>query len=320
MKVLILFSFIYYIAAALRNFFYRRGIFKQCALGAKVISVGNITWGGTGKTPAVASIAKALLKEGKKPAILLRGYGRDEIKLFSRLVPKVPIMAGKDRVKTGRQAIQGHSVDTLLLDDGFQYRRLRRDLDIVCVDATNAFGNGLVIPAGSMREGLDGLKRADVFLITRADLVQDTNALTKRLREINPKAVIAKSIHRPAHFYRLSDEQLVDIEILKNKDIVLLSAVGNPGSFEKTILKIGLKFKRHFIFRDHHWYTKRDLEKIGDYCTKNNINAIISTEKDAVKLSRFTIHDSRFTILHIDLNIIDNEQGFYNRLSGIYNS
>ncbi len=348
MKLLIPFSIIYCILAALRNFFYRRGIFKQYALGAKVISVGNITWGGTGKTPLVAFIAKELLKEGKKPAILLRGYGRDEIELFSRLVPKVPIMAGKDRVKTGRQAIQGHSVDTLLLDDGFQYRRLKRDMDIVCIDATNAFGNGLVIPAGSMREGLGGLKRADVFLITKADLVSDQHGLEDletRLKKINPRAIIVKSIHKVQHVCKLSDEQLVDVAHLKNKNVVLVSAIGAPVSFEKTVLNLGLRVARHFAFRDHHWYREKDLKKIEDYCAKNKIDTIVTTEKDAVRL-RITNHPStslasvpsaktsstsargrtgesriaNIFVLSVELKITENEQGFYNRLFGIYNS
>jgi len=323
--LLIPFSFIYLLFVSLRNIFYRAGIFREHSLDAAVISVGNITWGGTGKTPAVLFMLEALLAKGRKAAILTRGYGGDEQGLFSRLAAHVPVLVGRDRVKNGLKAIDRHSVDTLLLDDGFQYTRLKRDLDIVCIDATNPFGNGWPIPAGSMREGLSGLKRADVFLITRVDLAQDhetLETLEKRLKAINPHTVIVRSIHKPGNFYKLSNDQLVDSGALRNKDIALVSAIGNPGSFEKTICNLGLCVKRHFIFRDHHWYKEKDLKKIESYCRKNGIDTIVTTEKDAVKL-RHTTYDIRHTnilVLTIKLEITENEQGFNNRLFGIYNT
>lgn len=315
---LIPFSLVYYLIVFLRDFLYERSIFKARKLSAKVISVGNITWGGTGKTPSVAFMANALLKEGKIPVILTRGYGNDEKELLLKSVRGVPVITGKDRFKTGQKAIGRHRADSILLDDGFQHRRIKRDLDIVCIDATNPFGNRLVIPAGSMREGLGGLKRADVFLLTKVDLLKDQSAvgkLEKKLKRINPDALIVRSIYKPGYFYKLSNEQLVDFEILKDKKIALVSAIGNPSSFEKTVLKVGLKFKKHFIFRDHYWYKDKDLKKIKDYCDKNNIDMVLTTEKDAVKL-----RTSNFLALHIELEIIENEQVFYDRLFGIYNS
>ena len=315
---LVPFSLVYYLISFLRNFLYERGIFKARKLNAKVISVGNITWGGTGKTPSVAFMADALLKEGKRPAILARGYGNDEKDLLLKSAREIPVIIGKDRFKTGQEAIGRHRADSILLDDGFQHRRIKRDLDIVCIDATNPFGNRLVIPAGSMREGLGGLKRADVFLLTKVDLLKDQSAverLEKKLKRINPDALIVRSIYKPGYFYKLSNEQLVDFEILKDKEIALVSAIGNPRSFEKTVSKLGLKFKKHFIFRDHHWYKDKDLNKIKDYCNRNNIDTVLTTEKDAVKLRA-----PNFLALHIELEIIENEQAFYDRLFGIYNS
>jgi len=322
--ILIPFSLIYYFLASLRNIFYGLHIFKGHTLDATVISVGNITWGGTGKTPAVVCIVKALLERGKKPGILIRGYGNDEQELLSRMAPGVVVAVGKDRVRQGRDIIARHSVRTILLDDGFQYRRLKRDLDIVCIDATDPFGNGLVIPCGSMREGLSGLKRADIFLVTKTDLAQNEGkiqGLEDRLKRINPKALIVKSVHRARHFYRLSDGRVVDTEGLKNKDLLLVSAIGSPYSFEKTVLNLGLKVKRHFIFRDHHWYKKKDLRKIEDYCVKHKIDTIVTTEKDAIKLREAKAErTTEILVLAIKFEIIDNEQGFYNRLFGIYNS
>ena len=323
--LLIPFSFIYLLLVSIRNIFYRLGIFREHSLGVALISVGNITWGGTGKTPAVLFIAEALLAKGRKVAILTRGYGGDEQGLFSRLAPNVPVLTGKDRVKRSEEAIVKHSADTLLLDDGFQYRRLKRELDIVLIDATDPFGNGFLIPAGSMREGLSGLKRADIFLITRVDLAQDhktLETLEKRLKTINPHAIIVMSIHQPGNFYKLSNDQLVDAGMLRDKDIALVSAIGNPRSFQETIRNLGLRVKRHFIFRDHHWYTEKDLKKIEAYCKKNNIDTIVTTEKDAVRL-RGTRDEGRGTnilVLTIKLEITENEQEFNNRLFGIYNS
>ena len=315
---LIPFSLVYYLIVFLRDFLYERGIFKARKLSAKVISVGNITWGGTGKTPLVAFIANALLKEGKRPVILIRGYGNDEKDLLLKSAREAPVITGKDRLKTGQKAIGRHRADSILLDDGFQHRRIKRDLDIVCIDATNPFGNRLVIPAGSMREGLGGLKRADIFLLTKVDLVKDQSVverLEKKLKRINPDALIARAVYKPGYFYKLSNEQLLDFEILKGKKIALVSAIGNPRSFEKTVLKLGLKFKKHFIFRDHYWYKDKDLKKIKDYCDKNNIDMVLTTEKDAVKLRTLN-----FLVLHIELEIIENEQTFYDRLFGIYSS
>ena len=340
--VLIPFSFVYFLLIFLRDIFYRFNIFKRYRLNAVVISVGNLTWGGTGKTPAVLFIAGTLLKQGRKIAILTRGYGGDEERLFSELVPGTPrigtgypsgsvpgtpvagtpVVLGADRIKNGREAIARYSADTLVLDDGFQYRRLDRDLDIVCIDAANPFGNGCVIPAGSLREGLSALNRADVFLITRADLAVDLDRLEQTLSRINPDALIVKSIHSPQNFYKLSNSQLVDPASLNDKKIALVSAIGSPLSFEKTVLKLGLRFEKHFMFRDHHWYRRGDVEKIKRYCLKNNIDTLITTEKDAVRFKALSYQPSvvSFLVMSIKLEIIDNEQEFYNRLFRVYNS
>ncbi len=324
MKILLIpFSFLYYTVVSIRNFFYKIGIFRSHRLDAKVISVGNITWGGTGKTPATAFIANLLFGRGLKPAILLRGYGDDEEILYSKLAPAIPVVAGKDRIETGKAILAGRSVKTILLDDGFQYRRLKRDLDIVCIDATDPFGNGWVIPAGSMREGMGSLRRADIFLITKVDLAHDKHGskeIEKTLKKINPKAAILKSSHSPQYFYKLSDNKIIDGTKLKNNNIALLSAIGNPDAFEKTVLSLGLKFKKHFIFRDHHWYKGGDLRRIEDYCSKNGIDTIITTEKDAVRLGQGTRDMGQglnMLVLRVQLEIVENEQGFYNRLSGI---
>ena len=325
MKLLIPFSFIYYLIISLRDFFYRSRIFKRHTLSAKVISVGNLTWGGTGKTPATLFILDRLLQRDKKVAILIRGYGKDEPRLLSDLAKGVPVFSGSDRVRNGREAIIQHSVDTLLLDDGFQYRRLERDLDIVCIDSTNPFGNGFLIPAGIMREGLNSIKKADIFLITKVDLISGQGSLQNleaRLKEINPGALIVKAIHKVGHIYKLSDGQLVDIGHLKDKNLGLVSAIGNPRSFEKTVSMLGLRFGKHFMFRDHYWYTEKDLKRIKDYCATHEIDTILTTEKDAVRLqgSKDRIPQIGILVVTIKLQVIENEQSFHDRLFRIYST
>jgi tetraacyldisaccharide 4'-kinase len=364
------FALLYFLGVALRNFLYRVNIFRKYRINAKVISVGNITWGGTGKTPVVAFIADMLARKGRRASILIRGYGNDESELLPKLASNAPVLVGKDRVKNGREAIELHLSNTIILDDGFQYRRLERDLDIVCVDAARPFGNGWLIPAGSLREGRGSLKRADIFLITKVDLASNKEKiekLEKRLKKINPGAVIAKAIHRPLYLYRLSDkaddvlkpsptnEERVNIGELKNKELVLVSAIGSPECFEKTIQRLGLKINKHFIFRDHHAYTKEDMGRIEDYCSKNSLTTVVTTEKDAVKLTRRVIPVSRspeqsegearnftkreiasvasqprndsckafcieYLVLKVRLEIIENEQGFSDRLFGVCSS
>ncbi|MEK6733013.1 MAG: tetraacyldisaccharide 4'-kinase [Candidatus Omnitrophota bacterium] len=320
------FSFIYYFLVFLRNVFYGLNIFRKHKINAKVVSVGNITWGGTGKTPVVAFIADLISKRNHRAAILIRGYGNDESELLPKLATNAHVFVGKDRVKTGREAIEHGLADTIILDDGFQYRRLKRDLNIVCIDATNPFGNGWVIPAGSMREGKRSLKRADIFLITKSDLVSEkekVEKLEKRLKTINPRALTAKAIHRPLYFYRLSKEnsvrrsefEKVNIGELQNRELVLVSAIGSPECFEKTIQRLGLKINKHFVFRDHHLYTKDDIARVEEYCRKNSLTTVVTTEKDAVKLK-----GQEWMVLKVRLEIIENEDGFSNRLFGIYNS
>ena len=326
------FSFLYFIIILARDILYKLNIFKKYKIDAKVISVGNITWGGTGKTPVAAFIADMLAKKNRKVGILIRGYGNDESELLLKLTSNVPVLVGKDRVKSGKEAIESHFLDTLLLDDGFQYVRLKRDLDIVCVDASKPFGSGWVIPAGSLREGLYALKRAGIFLITKADLVSGKDKLEKlerKLRAINPKAVIAKAIHRPLYLYNILNEDKLNIGELQNRELALVSAIGSPECFEKTILRLGLRINKHFIFRDHHAYTKKDAAGIEDYCKKNKIDTVVTTEKDAVKLKGLEGighraeglgQEVKCLVLKVRLEIIENEDGFCNRLFGIYNS
>ncbi|MFH1782218.1 MAG: tetraacyldisaccharide 4'-kinase [Candidatus Omnitrophota bacterium] len=323
--VLAPFSFIFFSIIYLRNLFYDIKLFKAHEAGLKVISVGNITWGGTGKTPSVIYITELLLEKNKRPAILIRGYGDDEHKLFPKLLGEVPVFVGKNRVSSAKKALSRGSIDTLVLDDGFQHRRLKRDLDIVCIDSLDPFGNGFLIPAGILREGISSLKRAHIFLITKTDLYQDKaglESLESDLKKINPSAAIFRAVYEPKALYSLKEEKAVELSELKNKNLALVSAIASPKSFERTISGIGLTFSKHFIFRDHHPYTIEDLKEIDDYYSRNKIDSIIITEKDAVKLRsiNYKLKTKNYLVLGIELKIIENESKLHDRLFSIYNS
>ncbi len=317
------FSFVYYLATLLRNFLYDKRIFKIRELPARVISVGNITWGGTGKTPTVIFIAGFFSGKGIKTTVLTRGYGRDESRIISR---SVPVLSGPDRFKNGIKAVKKHDVRGVILDDGFQHRKLDRDLDIVCIDSSRPFGNGLLIPAGCLREGLYALKRADIFLLTKTDLRENedgTGRLEEILKKINPEALRVKSVHETSFMQGLLDDREIDAGILRKKKIALVTAIGDPVSFEKTALKAGLGYEKHFVFRDHYWYKDKDLNRIERYCLNNNVDFVVTTEKDAVRLESVPGIKSfapAIAVLRIKLRIIENEQRFYNRLIGLFNA
>ena len=169
---LLLISFIYGFFVKLTLRCYQMKLFKSYRPGCRLISVGNISWGGTGKTPLVEALAKFLQQEGKKPAVLIRGYGKDEIYMLKDKLKDIPVLAGRNRIRTARYALKHYGADTIILDDGFQHWRLERDLDIVLIDVKFPFGNRSLTPRGILREPLSSLSRADVFGLTNSDLAK----------------------------------------------------------------------------------------------------------------------------------------------------
>lgn len=321
---------------------YKFKIFRSSRIDCPVISVGNITWGGTGKTPIVEYITKKLIAKGKRPAILSRGYKRkvttsplrlrsgqarhhvtsyeamgDEPFMLKLNLPGVPILVGGDRLKTGRRAIEEHKADTIILDDGFGHRRLIRDLDIVVIDALNPFGNNQLIPRGILREPLSSLKRADVFLITKVDLAQESyiEQIRQRLDNINPKALIVESIHNPIG---LSDQKgnVHSLDYLKGQSICIVSSLASPDSFKKLILNLGANVKLEFCFPDHYVYREADLRKIMASCKAANLKTIVTTQKDTVRLAILeeTEKSIDLMVLRIEIKIINNEDKFLQRL------
>ncbi|MBI3315964.1 MAG: tetraacyldisaccharide 4'-kinase [Candidatus Omnitrophica bacterium] len=254
-------------------------------VGARVISVGNITWGGTGKTPLVARLCQDLAEMGKRPAILTRGYGKDEVLELKKRLPNIPILVGRDRVKTAREAVAKHQAEFLILDDGFQHIRLHRDLDIVNINSTSPFGPGGLIPKGTLREPLENLKRADVFVLTKSNIgSKNLHWIKQRLLEIKPGAVIFEAVHRPVQFMDFKRNRFVPLESVKGKKVATISGIGDPYSFEKTVESLGTEILLAARFDDHHGYTVQELKDFMRRAKEVGIKEVITTEKDFYRM------------------------------------
>jgi tetraacyldisaccharide 4'-kinase len=272
---------------ALRNWLYDKGLLRERRVDAPVISVGNLTVGGTGKTPAVAFAARWFREHGARPAILSRGYrardGRnDEALLLAARLPSVPHRQLADRVLAAREAISDDGANVLVLDDGFQHRRLGRFGDVVLIDATCPFGYGRLLPRGLLREPLGGLRRADIVVITRADLVDDAalQSVIERVKEIAPDVPVATAVHEPATLVAFPHGAESDPGSLSGQEVGLFCSIGNPDAFRQTVERLGAMVGWWRPFPDHHWYTAADVAAIA----AAPVRRLVTTEKDAAKL------------------------------------
>ncbi|MEK6738172.1 MAG: tetraacyldisaccharide 4'-kinase [Planctomycetota bacterium] len=294
------FSKIYGFAVKTRIFFYRKGVLKATRLPVPVISVGNITLGGTGKTPFIEYIARYLDEKGKKSAILSRGYAaaiwqkggdtapgacNDEYLVFQENIPYVRNLLNKDRVAAGREAIRDFQAECLLLDDGFQHLRLARDLDIVIIDALNPFGYDYLTPRGMLREPLEALKRADLIALTHVDQCSlgAVERIIDRLRKIAGHIPVVKTIHQPVCLETQLGSRL-NVHGLEGKGVFAFCAIGNPMSLRKSIENLGAKVLGFRTFPDHHAYSLNDLKKLDEESQRLMPDAIITTQKDKVKI------------------------------------
>ncbi|CAN5672343.1 tetraacyldisaccharide 4'-kinase [soil metagenome] len=270
-----------------RNARFDRGAAPIHRAGRPVICVGNITTGGTGKTPVVRWLAESLRSRGVQPAILLRGYRSpagepgDEQTLLRSQLGDVVVHANPDRVAGAGDVLREHAeVNALILDDGFQHRRLHRDFDLVLIDATNPFGYGRLLPRGLLREPIDALHRADAILITRADQSSSLNHLESTLRAAAPGKPIFRSAHQQTDL--AGRDGLLPISQLAGKPVIALSGIGNPESFERQLQSAGARIVTSKRFGDHHHYAGGELAEL----TNISADAIVTTEKDWIKLAR----------------------------------
>jgi tetraacyldisaccharide 4'-kinase len=330
------FSIFYGLGYYLRLFLYRSGIFKSKKLKSRVISVGNITLGGTGKTPLVIYLSQKLKEREIKVSVLTRGYKRkkrelielieenknripwmevgDEPYLLASRLHDVPVMVSKDRRTSGVYAEKKCRAEVLILDDGFQHWRLPRDLDIVVIDSLNPFGNLKLFPAGILREPMSSLKRADILVLTKSDQISSKHELIRMLRTYNQDAPIVESTYKINSIETWFEHSLVEEKNLHGKKCLAFSGIGNPVSFEKSLKLLKVEVVKHRQFPDHFFYQKRDILNLEKEAGKLGADFMITTEKDSVRIPIMRDLEIPIYVFKIDLVISEEEEVFWKKI------
>lgn len=332
-----------------RLLLYETGLCRRYPLGCQVISVGNITAGGTGKTPVVEIFARELQRSGRKVAILSRGYRKRELPWYQRLfsekiepprvvsdgkrllldsemggdepymlasnLPGVVVLVDKNRVKSGRYAVKRFGCDTLILDDGFQYLKLRHRLEIVLVDKTNPFGNEHMLPRGVLREPIRNIKRADFLFITKSD--GQSAELRARLRELNPSAEIIECCHRPRYLKNVYTAEQVPLEWLQGRTVTSLSGIAVPQSFENSLRTMGAKVIYCSRYADHHRYSAQEIIDAVNKSADLRADAVLTTEKDAVRFPRLESTPVPVYYLRVDIELLSGAENFHDAVEHI---
>jgi tetraacyldisaccharide 4'-kinase len=324
-----LLSFPYEGAVCTRNRLFDNGFLKQKRIDCPVISVGNLTVGGTGKTPMVLLLAGMLKERGLRPAVLSRGYGGksaaevlvvsdgrqvfagpeqagDEPVLIARRLKDVPVLAGSKRAVTGQYALEHFDVDAILLDDGFQHRYLKRDLDIVLLDSRQPLGNGFLLPRGPLREPPSALGRAGIIAFTRAG-DSDAKPVDERLSGILPGRLVLRTHVRPTSLTAPDGEEL-PLSSLQGKRVFAFAGIARPDSFRQTIESLGGAIAGFRAFPDHHRYRAEDLDRIENEAGLARADILLATEKDVVKISESPQLSSRVHGLLIETEILEGRE------------
>ncbi len=333
---LTLVSFIFCIIVLIRSFLYRIGIFKSYKAGCKVITIGNLTLGGTGKTPTVCLIAKHFKESGFRTAVICRGYrgkntdapmvvsdqikvlmdsesAGDEAYMLARKLSSIPVLVGKNRVLASKMACDLFNCEIIILDDGFQHLKLKRDTDVVLINSKNPFGNGFMLPRGILREPLKALERADIILLTKKNQADtESQELENTIRLHNQNAPIFKSFYKPVSLRKTSNNNKIDPDLLKKKNISCFCSIGDPESFISMLKKMGFTLTDKIIFPDHHQYNIPDYKKLKTI--SKNSDYLITTEKDVAKIKPDMLQIDKLAVLEI-VEIIDNTELFLKILS-----
>ena len=304
------FGVLYGAVAALRNWTFDAGLRAVHRLSAPVVSIGNLTVGGTGKTPTVAWLCALAKARGRTPGVLARGYGRapgallnDEGTMLQRRLPWLLQQQDPDRAAGGVRLVQA-GADFVVLDDGMQHRRLHRDLDVVCLDATLPFGNGMCLPAGDLREFRSGLRRAGVVLLTRASALVPTQlrARVDRIRALAGAALPVHACeHAPAALVAAHDGSEQPLSLLQGRRVVLLSAIARPQSFRATVEGLGADVVAELRHRDHHRFTAAEVAAAVAAAQRHDA-LLLTTEKDDARLQPFAVERH---VLRVELRFLD---------------
>lgn len=347
-STLFVLSKVFEAAVKLRRFLYNVRILRDSTLGIQVIAVGNLTVGGTGKTPVVEKFARSLQDEGRKVAILSRGYRSKPPPLRKRLLDRlllrsdatpprvvsdgksllldsetagdepymlasnlkdVVVLVDKDRVKSGRYAIEQFGCDTLLLDDGFQYWKLQgRRRDIVLVDCQQPFGNEYMLPRGTLREPPSHIARAQTIFLTKSD--GRTKELRKRIAHHNPTAGIIECVHHPLYFEDVFTGEQYGLDFLRGRKIASLSGIAQPESFEESLVKQGGELVYAKQFADHHRFTQQEILNVINRSKKRQAEMIITTQKDAVRFPKLDRRDLPLYFMRVEIKILSGATDF----------
>ncbi len=318
----------YAVGAAARNWLFDRGFRKIHRAAVPVVSVGNITTGGTGKTPFVAWLARLLTRRVSKIVLISRGYrslddsANDEKRLLDRMCPGLIHLQDPDRVHAAEIAVREHGAQLILLDDGFQHRRLARDLDIVLIDALNPWGYGHLLPRGLLRESSAALRRADVVVLTRVDqcsLVEKEQILTQ-IEKWRGDSECLEAVFEPLRLINASG-YCRSVDALPGGQVVAFCGIGNPDGFRRTLESLGVDIRDgHFLlFPDHCAYGPEHLEAIARAAQRTQAPAIITTAKDLVKFQSEDIGGTPLWAVEIGMRIAVGEQQLFDRLGKIVN-
>lgn len=355
--VLFIASRFYRMAIQFRIWMYDKRVIRNHALGCLVVSIGNLSCGGTGKTPVVEVFARTLSAKGRRVAILSRGYRSKKRSLWFKLShmflsqqielpPKivsdgkdlllesdyagdepymlasnlrdVAVLVDKDRVKSGLWAVDRYQSDVIILDDGFQYLMLKPHINIVLVDSTDPFGNGHVLPRGILREPIKNIRRADYIFLTKSDGSHRLRHLKNFLRRHTRRAEIIECCHKPQHLVRIFPDRAEEpLEKLRGARVAALSAIARPESFERFLEQLGATLVLRDHYADHHRYTQQEILDFINQAKAAGAEFIVTTEKDAVRIPRLDRCDVPFYYLRIQIDILSGQESFDQCISRI---
>ncbi len=303
-------------ASGLTRGLYEKGVLKAEKFPFPVISIGNLTWGGTGKTPLVEYVARRIAERQKTALVLTRGYGKDEQEQYRQHLNRSVIGVGKDRVAVAKEIMKKQPIDVAILDDGMQHWKIKRDLEIVMINALNPFGNGSLIPRGILREPVHSLNRAHIIVISHSDLISEKELqdLKAQLRKIAPQAYLVEAYLEPLFFYRGKKKGRVPLQKLENQKVTTFSGVGSPKSFRLLLSKIKVRPVRNFEFSDHHAFTEKELHEIKMVSDSASSQDIITTEKDFYRNPELIGEKLNPLILAARLRMHSGEEEFNRRL------
>jgi tetraacyldisaccharide 4'-kinase len=346
--VLLGLSGIYRAIVQARLALYSNRILRSHSHGCLVISVGNLTVGGTGKTPVVEMLARSLQEGGRRVAILSRGYksvprpfllrlmdrftrkkglftprvvsdgvsllldsrtAGDEPFMLANNLRGVSVLVDRDRVKSGIYAINEFGADTLILDDGFQYVKMRHGLEIALIDRQAPFGNEYMLPRGTLREPPENLRRATHIFITKCD-GSDNVALVSRIRIYNPTADIIECTHRPKHLKDFVTGEVKPLEFLRGLKIGALSGIAVPESFESALVALGAELELTQNYADHYRYSVKEIERFIRRCARRNLDAVLTTEKDAVRIPRIMDPEVPIYYMRVEIEILAGQESW----------